>query len=282
MISEEIKSKARELNMNPDIIEKDYVIGWLLYGIWRAGLWKVLAFKGGTCIKKAYIKDYRFSEDLDFNLLEGMSIEKLEESIIKAVEYASTNSEIEFFPEEIKIKERLARRERIKGKLIGYEVGIPYLLLRKGRKVSKPRIRVDITLKEFEPILDELKVRNIFHEYSDALKLAQVQISAYSLEEIFAEKVRTLFERVRPRDLYDVWRLWYSKDLDEDKVTELVPLKFDVKGVKPDLMTFENKKEFYRRSWESIVGVMLWKRVDFESVWDEVIGIVREILNNNP
>ena len=96
MIAEEIKSKARELNMNPDIIEKDYVIGWLLYGIWRAGLWKMLAFKGGTCIKKTYIKDYRFSEDLDFNLLEGMSTEKLEESIIKAVEYASTNSELVF------------------------------------------------------------------------------------------------------------------------------------------------------------------------------------------
>ena len=96
MIAEEIKSKARELNMNPDIVEKDYVIGWLLYGIWRAGLWKMLAFKGGTCIKKTYIKDYRFSEDLDFNLLEVRDIEKLEESIIKAVEYASTNSELVF------------------------------------------------------------------------------------------------------------------------------------------------------------------------------------------
>jgi hypothetical protein len=28
-------------------------------------------FKGGTCLKKCYFETYRFSEDLDFTLLEG-------------------------------------------------------------------------------------------------------------------------------------------------------------------------------------------------------------------
>jgi predicted nucleotidyltransferase component of viral defense system len=27
-------------------------------------------FKGGTCLKKCYFEDYRFSEDLDFTLLD--------------------------------------------------------------------------------------------------------------------------------------------------------------------------------------------------------------------
>ncbi|NJE13855.1 nucleotidyl transferase AbiEii/AbiGii toxin family protein [Thermococcus sp. LS2] len=30
---------------------------------------------------------------------------------------------------------------------------------------------------------------------------------SYSLEEIFAEKLRSLFQRTRPRGLYDVWYL---------------------------------------------------------------------------
>ena len=31
---------------------------------------QALAFKGGTVLKKAYFEDYRYSEDLDFTLLD--------------------------------------------------------------------------------------------------------------------------------------------------------------------------------------------------------------------
>jgi uncharacterized protein len=36
-----------------------------------------LAFKGGTVRKKVYVPDYRFSEDLDFMLLDHISNEEL-------------------------------------------------------------------------------------------------------------------------------------------------------------------------------------------------------------
>ena len=53
----------------PSIVEKDYVLGWILAGINAheelADSW---VFKGGTCLKKCYFETYRFSEDLDFTL----------------------------------------------------------------------------------------------------------------------------------------------------------------------------------------------------------------------
>jgi len=53
-----------------EVVEKDYVLGWLLAGIAghpQAGrLW---VFKGGTCLKKCFFETYRFSEDLDSSLL---------------------------------------------------------------------------------------------------------------------------------------------------------------------------------------------------------------------
>jgi uncharacterized protein len=50
-------------------IEKDYVLSWILQGIAEnESLAKALVFKGGTVLKKAYFKDYRFSEDLDFTI----------------------------------------------------------------------------------------------------------------------------------------------------------------------------------------------------------------------
>ena len=70
MISKgEVLSKARKLNLNPHVVEKDYVLSWILIGISNhAQISKNWVFKGGTCIKKCYIRDYRFSEDLDFTI----------------------------------------------------------------------------------------------------------------------------------------------------------------------------------------------------------------------
>jgi uncharacterized protein len=66
----EIQQKAREAGVRDQQIEKDYVLSWILIGIARHEfLSKIIVFKGGTVLKKVYFMDYRFSEDLDFTLL---------------------------------------------------------------------------------------------------------------------------------------------------------------------------------------------------------------------
>ena len=68
----ELRERAREWSLREDIVEKDYVLGWLLWGIAsEPALTNTWVFKGGTCLKKCYFETYRFSEDLDFTLLEG-------------------------------------------------------------------------------------------------------------------------------------------------------------------------------------------------------------------
>ena len=73
---QEIREKASEWSLRDDVVEKDYVLGWLLWGIASeprlASTW---VFKGGTCLKKCYLETYRFSEDLDFTLLSGAPAE---------------------------------------------------------------------------------------------------------------------------------------------------------------------------------------------------------------
>ncbi len=66
----EISKMAHRLRLGDKTIEKDYVLTWVLYAIAATPLRDLLAFKGGTAIKKTYIPDYRFSEDLDFTLLD--------------------------------------------------------------------------------------------------------------------------------------------------------------------------------------------------------------------
>ena len=67
----EILDAAATLGLRPQVIEKDYVLGWVLAGIYQhTALSEAWIFKGGTCLKKCYFETYRFSEDLDFTVTE--------------------------------------------------------------------------------------------------------------------------------------------------------------------------------------------------------------------
>jgi hypothetical protein len=72
----EVMRLANELGLEPRVVEKDYVLGWLLAGISNdpvfAGAW---VFKGGTCLKKCFFETYRFSEDLDFTVTDAAQLD---------------------------------------------------------------------------------------------------------------------------------------------------------------------------------------------------------------
>ena len=68
MIShQELRKKAVDLKVGVDMVEKDYVLGWMLYGIASSSISDKLVFKGGTALSKVYFPgQWRLSEDLDF------------------------------------------------------------------------------------------------------------------------------------------------------------------------------------------------------------------------
>lgn len=70
LTEEEIRRIARKRGLSVGLAEKDYVIDWLLKGIYASNIGQALIFKGGTAIKKAYFHEtWRFSHDLDFTAL---------------------------------------------------------------------------------------------------------------------------------------------------------------------------------------------------------------------
>jgi predicted nucleotidyltransferase component of viral defense system len=73
----ELLETATKLGLRPDVVEKDYVLGWTLAGIYaHEELRESWVFKGGTCLKKCYFETYRFSEDLDFTLREEAHLDE--------------------------------------------------------------------------------------------------------------------------------------------------------------------------------------------------------------
>src|SRR3569832_1936529 len=68
----EIARKAKEYGLQSSTIEKDYVLGWILIGVQNHPETRISwVFKGGTCLKKCFFNKYRFSEDIDFTLLDA-------------------------------------------------------------------------------------------------------------------------------------------------------------------------------------------------------------------
>ena len=70
MISKnEIETKAKEFEIYEANVERDYVFGWLIFGIFTTSNLKDTIFlKGGNALRKGYFKNTRFSLDLDFGI----------------------------------------------------------------------------------------------------------------------------------------------------------------------------------------------------------------------
>ena len=88
----EIRRIARQQSVPETTVERDYSQNWLLYGIMNTDL--KMALKGGTGIRKMYIENYRFSDDLDFTLLEDYSLRTMETSIAGSIDIARKTSGI--------------------------------------------------------------------------------------------------------------------------------------------------------------------------------------------
>lgn len=198
----DIVERVFEWQLTEEVIEKDYVLGWLLWGIATdpvlSDQW---VFKGGTCLKKCYIETYRFSEDLDFTVLPGGPIrpEDVTPLLQHALERINEASGIDFSAREPVVRLRpgdLTAEGRV------YYVG--------PRGTPGPA-RVKLDLAADERVVRPPVLREIAHPYPDGPLTARVR--CYSFEEVFAEKLRALAQRARPRDLYDVINLFRRNDL---------------------------------------------------------------------
>src|SRR5271168_437946 len=79
----EILKTAKMLGLQPTTVEKDYVLGWVLMGIqMHPEAQEKWIFKGGTCLKKCFFDNYRFSEDLDFTILDQ---DHMKENVLKKI-----------------------------------------------------------------------------------------------------------------------------------------------------------------------------------------------------
>ena len=116
------------------------------------------------------------------------------------------------------------------------------------------------------------KRKKVFHFYSDELN---AEIEVYSLEEIFAEKIRALIQRTRARDLYDTGMLYDL--INKNKVLPILAKKFDFKGVILDISSLTKRKDDFSNAWDASLNHQLKVIPDFEIFFKKVITVINEI-----
>jgi predicted nucleotidyltransferase component of viral defense system len=98
MISDlEIEHKADEFELRPIDVQKDYVYGWLLKGLFqRPALATQLVLKGGSALRKGYLLDTRFSKDLDFSARQSITLPILENELREVCSFVTAQTGIQF------------------------------------------------------------------------------------------------------------------------------------------------------------------------------------------
>lgn len=262
----EIMSMAGQLGLNPHVVEKDYALGWLLAGIFAhpkiAESW---VFKGGTCLKKCFFDTYRFSEDLDFTLRDD---EHLEAAFLAEVfaeiggwVYERCGLDMPADKQDFEVFANPRGNRSCQGR-ISYRGPVS------PTGGGWPRIKLDLTADE-RLVLPPLETP-IFHPYSDAPENGIV-VRAYAYEEAFAEKIRALAERTRPRDLYDVVNLYRNTRVRSSSavILDVLAQKCAFKGIPvPRAADLEPHRAELAATWGQMLRHQLPELPPVDSFWD--------------
>jgi predicted nucleotidyltransferase component of viral defense system len=261
----EILDLAAQTSLNPHVIEKDYVLGWMLAGIYNHNeLAESWIFKGGTCLKKCFFETYRFSEDLDFTLRDAPH---LDEAFLRRVfaevgvwVYEETGIEIPVDQQEFELLQNPRGNLSCQGK-ISYKGPV---------SPTRPLPRIKLDLTAHERVVLPPETVEIYHPYSDAPEEG-IEVLAYDYVEAFAEKFRALAERTRPRDLYDVVNLYRNVDArpEQQQFVEVLRAKCIFKGIQlPQLGDIEPHRGDVEAGWSGMLNHQLPALLPIASFWD--------------
>jgi Uncharacterized conserved protein len=262
MISEaQLRRRARELEVRLGYAEKDYVNSWILWAIYTSSYGDNLLFKGGTALSKLYFPEiWRYSEDLDFGV-EG-TYRGSETELQQALEDAAQASGIEF---EV-TKHRELQKEAYPTHYV--DIDIQY----SGILGYKNTTSLDIMIDEyvaFAPVEHR-------HSYEDVPEFA---LMAYSREEIFAEKLRALYQRSQARDYYDLYRMITEAEVDGSIILPAFRKKCDHEGLKIDLHDGlpREKRDEILSGWENTLPDLVSTLPEFTTVYDTLEDYIKTL-----
>jgi predicted nucleotidyltransferase component of viral defense system len=240
-----ITKRADDDGVDAGVVERDYVLGHVVAQLSRAqpddgGR---LVFKGGTALRFVHIGEYRYSGDLDFSVVGG-SVESAMRSLLAVLAAAREHAG---FPH-----------------LELIDADPPAISYIGPLEASKPRsIKLDVTADEHVETVEQKRICEVWPDFPEPTPL-----DVYSIDEIGAEKLRCVIQRVQCRDLYDLYRLAEDMNVSYAEVRPLFAEKARAKRLDPGTFAdrFEDRVGRYRPRWEDEIGSFVADVPHFDAV----------------
>lgn len=177
------------------IAEKDYILALVLQLISRSPLGNKLVFKGGTSLHHCYLKQQRFSEDLDFSSgQQSISFKEVQE-VLASVNYLT-------------IKKHYQSSATIKIERLLYTgpIGFP----------NSIKLDIDVLQNVLLPV-QEIPYHTVWG--------VEFPVRVMDIREICAEKIRAMSDRARFRDFFDVYLILKTYKLDLQEILNYIRQK---------------------------------------------------------
>jgi predicted nucleotidyltransferase component of viral defense system len=214
MITErELRQIAGRTGLGVGQTEHEYAMLCVLDTLHQtAPLAETFCLKGGTALRLIYFDDWRHSVDLDF-------------SVLPAFPGAELRAHVEHWFAQVQAQHGMAVR------LLDYHRANGAARMRAqfmGPLRHPARLLFDVTLDE--PILLSPQRRTVVLSCFSSLRPV---VLTYTLEEILVEKLRSILQRGKSRDYYDVWRLLNEKQahINMDQAHAILEQKCRHKGL---------------------------------------------------
>lgn len=285
ILQKEVAVRAEAQKIPKSTVEKDWALGHFLAAIYsEQTLRDTLVFKGGTCLRKCWFPEYRFSEDLDFTS-RSSSFQFTKKQIESIGIHVKSNAG--FLTHISSLKQLKYNNE-----LTGFETIIKLWGADHSRNENPPppdrwltSIKIEIIL--YETLIFPPVPKTIHHGYSDQLVISPNLIPCYSIEEVLSEKIRALIQRSysAPRDLYDIWYLSRNyQAIDFSTVIYAFHKKMIFKGLSftgIDQLINPLKDRSLRAAWKNSLAHQLPSSlfVDYDLVRNDLLSLFNEIFS---
>ncbi|MCK5282975.1 MAG: nucleotidyl transferase AbiEii/AbiGii toxin family protein [Nanoarchaeota archaeon] len=219
---------------NARFLEKDIILHRILLRLMQTSFKEKYAFKGGTCLTKCYLGYYRFSEDLDFTYInqkefEGKSQKALRKKLSEKINEAS--EQLVNIAEELGLDFKSDKSDTKYVMLGGSNKFVTFKLWFDPLKGGKEEF-IKIQINYLDLIINKIIETEAHSLFSSITKeemellhpefidlLDDIKIMAYSLTEIFLEKIRAILTRrgTKSRDYIDVYLIEKKAQIDITK-----------------------------------------------------------------
>ena len=229
----QIKRRADEDGLTAGSVERDYVLAHVLSAIVRQDERGQIVFKGGTALRLCHFERYRYSADLDFSLIDGLESDAAHELIENALRDCA---------------------ERVGFPLLRLSDASPPRIEYIGPLGAKPRsLKLDLADDE---LVEDTTTLPIIRRYDDQEPSSCL---VYTLEEVAAEKLRCIMQRLQCRDLYDLAELLVGREIDAQALWPAFERKARHRGLDPDRFAerLDAREPEWQRRWEAELGEYL-------------------------